>query len=1124
IEKPYDKAKAIYDWIAAEIDYINDQNVDISAKPYDVFKDEKGVCGGFSNLMREMMRLAGIPAVAIAGNYQGNLPHQWNAVYAGDKWVYADGTATGNNLFDVESLDNTHHALEILDVTIDLDTLKLGYYGGLAVVGTTGSKVSIPEKYQEYPITALSYRLFGNDYQVEEIEINNNITKLDENTISTMKSSSALREIRVLEGNKNYASREGVLFSADYSALLVYPSAATLTSFTLPAQINNVDIKDAFSSPNLENINVEKDSEGYSSYEGALYDKNQSTLLYVPAGKTSIRVLDNAEISEQAFAYFTNTNKEKITIIAASASPAAEFARKNDYKLQVTDEVKVTFNDENNELINEWNVVIGQTVTAPQVAEREGYTFLGWFTENGEQPFDFSTAITEALVLTQRWEAKNEEGGSVSGNTPGGSVSGNETPGGSVSGNETPGGSVSGNTPGGSVSENEVPEGIWGVVIGDKEYDGKKQTRFIIVYDGKKPLQEKVDYTVSYKNNINSAVYTQEELNSWLEAAEKGSVQEKKEANKKLSSLPQAVIKMKGNYSGTESVYFQILPKSISGNDIAAQDLYVTYKANKEQKPTPVISWNGKKLGKKDFKVVTYENKEINFVGKENETVTIPLTIEGTGNYTGTTTVDLTIAQPKATFDMNKMKVTIKGAAKYKVSWEDWKKMDYQFSEADIAVKNGNSEVSQDSYQITGYVNHRQAGTATVILQGKKESGYHGRKLVTFQIAGTSMSEVDVYSETNHDYKKTGYPYTGKNVMLLEQNGIYVAMKNNKEQKLTLGEEFTASYGACIEKGTVTLELVGNPEKGFTGSKKVTYKIAQEDLVNVPISFEAENTPAKIMKGGAKPEVQLMLGEKQLIEGKDYTLTYKKNKDVTDGEKTAEVLIKGKGNFKGSITKKFAIEKKGIEEGATVAARDLVSKNGSWKQSFKVYDADGKELKANKDYVKEAKYEKAVSGNDGSVSYEEVTSVQPGDVIRITVTGMGNYAGSGAAASVVTGTYRILQENYDISKAKIVIAPQLYNGDKVELTLDQKVFTKAEIVKGKQIIPLFDQEGKACFEIVEGSYQKNDRKGTAKVTLRGTGSFGGEKTVTFKINSRPTSESWKGVYEHFFSILLDFVG
>ena len=40
------------------------------------------------------------------------------------------------------------------------------------------------------------------------------------------------------------------------------------------------------------------------------------------------------------------------------------------------------------------------------------------------------------------------------------------------------------------------------------------------------------------------------------------------------------------------------------------------------------------------------------------------------------------------------------------------------------------------------------------------------------------------------------------------------------------------------------------------------------------------------------------------------------------------------------------------------------------------------------------------------------------------------------------------------------------------------------------------------FEIVEGSYRNNLKKGTASVTLRGLGEYGGTKTIKFKIGVR----------------------
>ena len=38
------------------------------------------------------------------------------------------------------------------------------------------------------------------------------------------------------------------------------------------------------------------------------------------------------------------------------------------------------------------------------------------------------------------------------------------------------------------------------------------------------------------------------------------------------------------------------------------------------------------------------------------------------------------------------------------------------------------------------------------------------------------------------------------------------------------------------------------------------------------------------------------------------------------------------------------------------------------------------------------------------------------------------------------------------------------------------------------------------------------KKGTAKVTLHGTGKYGGYKTVTFKIRTRSLADWWKGLF------------
>ena len=51
-------------------------------------------------------------------------------------------------------------------------------------------------------------------------------------------------------------------------------------------------------------------------------------------------------------------------------------------------------------------VYVNDTVTKPETDPvLEGYKFLGWYLENSETPFDFSSPITEEIILYAHWEA-----------------------------------------------------------------------------------------------------------------------------------------------------------------------------------------------------------------------------------------------------------------------------------------------------------------------------------------------------------------------------------------------------------------------------------------------------------------------------------------------------------------------------------------------------------------------------------------------------------------------------------------------------------------------------------------------------------------------------------------------
>ena len=257
-------------------------------------------------------------------------------------------------------------------------------------------------------------------------------------------------------------------------------------------------------------------------------------------------------------------------------------------------------------------------------------------------------------------------------------------------------------------------------------------------------------------------------------------------------------------------------------------------------------------------------------------------------------------------------------------------------------------------------------------------------------------------------------------------------------------------------------------------------------------------------KGGAKPYIEVLykdeLKECILAEGRDYTLKYSNNKAVNDAsnpKKIPTVQIIGKGNYSGKLTEGFRITRAPISA-ATMTASDIIysRKADICKPKVQITDTDGKKLKAGTDYDKKIictyKEETEVTRGGKKVTVSANDPVNAKDIIPLytgiiaTAKGKGNYAGS-----EVSAVFRFV--SVDISKAEVKIANQYYTGKPVTIT-------------NKDILSVTLEEAslnKDNIEIVPGSYVNNINKGTAKVTVRGTGDYGGMRIVSFKISPRP---------------------
>ena len=130
--------------------------------------------------------------------------------------------------------------------------------------------------------------------------------------------------------------------------------------------------------------------------------------------------------------------------------------------------------------------------------------------------------------------------------------------------------------------------------ISDKTYTGSEIKPTPTVKDGSKVLKLNTDYTLAYKNNVKVGTAT-------------------------------VTVTFKGNYSGKNSVTFNIVPKKATSLTVSVPDVTYTGSA---LKPTPTVKDGSKVLKLNTDYTLTYKNNVK--VGTATVTVTFK------GNYTGT--------------------------------------------------------------------------------------------------------------------------------------------------------------------------------------------------------------------------------------------------------------------------------------------------------------------------------------------------------------------------------------------------------------------------------------------------------------------------------------------------------
>ena len=217
--------------------------------------------------------------------------------------------------------------------------------GGTFAECTSLTSIAIPDS-----VTSIASAAFSNCTSLLKISIGAGIQTLE----NIPYDSESLETIEVSPDNTAYASMDGILYSKDCTTLICCPKkksgealvpsgvtkiqnsafdkCSSLTKITIPASATEIGETGYEQSPEavfdrcsaLNEIAVESGNPNYLSYDGILYDKNTSELLFCPEAKTAVDFLDG--VTEIGYCAFEDCSLLKSIVIPNTVTALQEYA------------------------------------------------------------------------------------------------------------------------------------------------------------------------------------------------------------------------------------------------------------------------------------------------------------------------------------------------------------------------------------------------------------------------------------------------------------------------------------------------------------------------------------------------------------------------------------------------------------------------------------------------------------------------------------------------------------------------------------------------------------------------------------------------------------------------------
>lgn len=258
-----DKAKydVIFRWVATNIKHGNADN-----DPYPVFISKKGVCQGFSNLLKVMMLTQDIPVMVVNGYIYG-LGHAWNYVCCDGTWMVADATNGGS--FKADAITSYSHLSPVRAdiVMFEDEQFAYDYYEGnlnVMQIKTVEEQVTIPYSVNGFRTTSL---ILENEMpeSVRVLYVGKNIETFGREYLGLKDHGRNLEAIHVDEKNYFLCSYEGAVYEKSGANRYLYYIPGRLTDLKL-LPMETVEKNTVFDQPYLKTIEFPQGTVSIEAY------------------------------------------------------------------------------------------------------------------------------------------------------------------------------------------------------------------------------------------------------------------------------------------------------------------------------------------------------------------------------------------------------------------------------------------------------------------------------------------------------------------------------------------------------------------------------------------------------------------------------------------------------------------------------------------------------------------------------------------------------------------------------------------------------------------------------------------------------------------------------------------